>query len=92
VFLPVEAVDALEAVLPQAVGALFARGSSFAGLETNVGKGARRGGKNWKVKKTELGAAVYTCDFPYESPYNSVYDLRPKVSSKLVFEFFGRNV
>jgi hypothetical protein len=28
------------------------------------------------------------CDFPYEYPYDSVYDLLPKVSSKLVFDFF----
>jgi hypothetical protein len=34
---------------------------------------------------TALGA-VYTCDFPYESPYDSVYDLLPKVSSKLIFD------
>jgi hypothetical protein len=32
--------------------------------------------------------AVYTCDFPYESPYDSVYDLLPMVSSKLIFDFF----
>jgi hypothetical protein len=32
--------------------------------------------------------AVYKCDFPYESPYDSVYDLLPKVSSKLIFDFF----
>jgi hypothetical protein len=30
--------------------------------------------------------AVYTCDFAYESPYDSVYDLLPKGSSKLVFD------
>jgi hypothetical protein len=35
----------------------------------------------------QLGA-VYTCDFPYESPYDSVYDLLPKVSSKLGLDFF----
>jgi hypothetical protein len=35
----------------------------------------------------DLGA-VYTCDFPYESPYNSVYDLLPKVSSKIISDFF----
>jgi hypothetical protein len=33
--------------------------------------------------------AVYTCDFPYESLYDSVYDMLPKVSSKLFFDFFG---
>jgi hypothetical protein len=32
--------------------------------------------------------AVYTCDFPYKSPYDSVYDLLPMVSSKLIFDFF----
>jgi hypothetical protein len=29
---------------------------------------------------------VYTCDFPYESLYDSVYDFL--VSSKLIFDFF----
>jgi hypothetical protein len=33
--------------------------------------------------------AVYTCDFPYESPYDSVYYLLPKMSSKLIFDFFA---
>jgi hypothetical protein len=33
--------------------------------------------------------AVYTCNFPYESPYDSVYDLLPKVSSKLILIFFA---
>jgi hypothetical protein len=37
---------------------------------------------------THVLGAVYTCDFPYESPYDSVYDLLPKVSSKLIFDFF----
>jgi hypothetical protein len=36
----------------------------------------------------DLGIRGYTCDFPYESPYDSVYDLLPKVSSKLIFDFF----
>jgi hypothetical protein len=36
---------------------------------------------------THVLGAVYTCDFPYKSPYDSVYDLLPKVSSKLIFDF-----
>jgi hypothetical protein len=31
---------------------------------------------------------LYTCDFPYKSPYDSVYELLPKVSSKIIFDFF----
>jgi hypothetical protein len=41
--------------------------------------------------KTNL--AVYTCDFSYESVYDSVYDLLPIVSCKGFFTFFlGGNV
>jgi hypothetical protein len=28
--------------------------------------------------------AFYKCDFPYESPYDSVYDLLPKVYNKYI--------
>jgi hypothetical protein len=40
------------------------------------------------TKKIPRLGAVYTCDFPYESPYDSVYDLLPKVSGKIIFDFF----
>jgi hypothetical protein len=32
--------------------------------------------------------AVYTCDFAYESSYDSVYDLLLKVSSNYIFDLF----
>jgi hypothetical protein len=41
-----------------------------------------------KVIFSGIGA-VYTSDFPYESPYDSVYDLLPRVYTKLIFDFFG---
>jgi hypothetical protein len=46
-------------------------------------------GRVWQpeIRKILELWAVYTCDFPYKSPYDSVYDLMPKVSSKLIFDF-----
>jgi hypothetical protein len=35
-----------------------------------------------------LLGAVYMCDFLYELPYDSVYDLLPKVSSDIIFDRF----
>jgi hypothetical protein len=35
-----------------------------------------------KIFIKQLLPYVYTCDFPYKSPYDSVYDLLPKVSRK----------
>jgi hypothetical protein len=48
-------------------------------------------GSKMRVQLASPGAdlgAVYTCDFPYESPYDSVYDSLPKVSGKIIFDFF----
>jgi hypothetical protein len=43
--------------------------------------------KYYNFEPERLGAD-YTCGFGYESVYDSVYDLLPKVSSKFIFDLF----
>jgi hypothetical protein len=58
-------------------------------VDFSVG-GIRRKKPRWIIFPFLIkGPSTYTCNFEFKSAFDYVYDLLPKVSSKLIFALFA---